>query len=315
MLLLLSLKSNGCGPSAFLKILVLVKDLLELLKFLVPMLLIVMLSLDFFKAVIAGREDDMKKNLNIAIKRLLFAAFIFLVPEVVNISMSLLGDAGVNFAVCYDELDRNEIAALEGEEKAEFAALYDYSDVETPNFSKNAELIISDSNVGSTGSSASGCDGLTYYEGGVFYIPLDSEYNGHDKSKGSAEYGYNKYFFELIKKMTDDAKAAGYGVNYSNTSYGAWRSYEKQEYFWGCYQDKDCNGGNLAAYPGTSRHGWGIASDLNYVDTGTHSRLEAITWAHEHAGDYGLNFPVTSENWHIEPSKLEYNDDKVKKCF
>ena len=39
----------------------------------------------------------------------------------------------------------------------------------------------------------------------------------------------------------------------------AYRPYADQEYFWNLYRNK---GGALAARPGTSNHGWGIAVDL-----------------------------------------------------
>lgn len=39
----------------------------------------------------------------------------------------------------------------------------------------------------------------------------------------------------------------------------AYRTYEKQEYYWNLYQSGQ---GNLAAVPGTSNHGWGKAVDL-----------------------------------------------------
>ena len=39
----------------------------------------------------------------------------------------------------------------------------------------------------------------------------------------------------------------------------AYRSYAEQQYFWNLYQSGQ---GNLAAYPGTSNHGWGKAVDL-----------------------------------------------------
>jgi len=42
-------------------------------------------------------------------------------------------------------------------------------------------------------------------------------------------------------------------------SRSAYRSYEDQLYFWNLYQSGQ---GNLAAYPGTSNHGWGKAIDL-----------------------------------------------------
>lgn len=51
----------------------------------------------------------------------------------------------------------------------------------------------------------------------------------------------------------------------------AYRNLALQWYFWRLYIS---GRGNLAAYPGTSNHGWGIAVDL--YSTGDRSRLNAI---------------------------------------
>ena len=42
-------------------------------------------------------------------------------------------------------------------------------------------------------------------------------------------------------------------------SMSSYRTYAQQEYLWGLYQS---GRGNLAAFPGTSNHGWGLAVDL-----------------------------------------------------
>ncbi|WP_421565565.1 D-alanyl-D-alanine carboxypeptidase family protein [Ochrobactrum sp. EDr1-4] len=48
------------------------------------------------------------------------------------------------------------------------------------------------------------------------------------------------------------------------------------------------------APPGRSNHNHGHASDLKYLDP------SALKWAHENAGRFGLAFPLSNENWHIE---------------
>lgn len=48
------------------------------------------------------------------------------------------------------------------------------------------------------------------------------------------------------------------------------------------------------APPGRSRHNSGTAADLNF------STDEARNWAHQHAGEYGLNFRLGNEPWHVE---------------
>ena len=55
--------------------------------------LIVMISIDFAKNVIAGKDDDMKKNLSLAIKRIIYCVAMFLVPTIVDATMGLLGDS------------------------------------------------------------------------------------------------------------------------------------------------------------------------------------------------------------------------------
>jgi hypothetical protein len=49
--------------------------------------------------------------------------------------------------------------------------------------------------------------------------------------------------------------------------------------------------GNWAAPPGYSNHEKGIAADLG----------GDLDWAHQHASDFGLYFPMNWESWHVEP--------------
>lgn len=48
------------------------------------------------------------------------------------------------------------------------------------------------------------------------------------------------------------------------------------------------------APPGRSQHNHGMAVDLGYADD------EARQWAHENAARFGLAFPLSNEDWHLE---------------
>lgn len=48
------------------------------------------------------------------------------------------------------------------------------------------------------------------------------------------------------------------------------------------------------APPGRSQHGHGNAVDLDYLSP------DAKKWAHANAAQYGLAFPLSNEDWHIE---------------
>lgn len=61
-------------------------------------------------------------------------------------------------------------------------------------------------------------------------------------------------FLKLKKQMADR------GVTITINS--GFRTYDEQKYFYGCYQTKRCNNGNLAAKPGYSNHQHGRALDL-----------------------------------------------------
>ena len=57
----------------------------------VPILLVIYGMLDLGKAVIAGKEDEMKKATGTLIKRVLYAIAVFLVVTIVSFVMGLVG--------------------------------------------------------------------------------------------------------------------------------------------------------------------------------------------------------------------------------
>ena len=74
----------------------------------------------------------------------------------------------------------------------------------------------------------------------------------------------------------------------------AYRPFADQQYFWNLYQSGK---GALAARPGTSNHGWGIAVDIPRAD------MQAAVRAHGHRFGWGIqggqmNSDAPSEAWH-----------------
>jgi len=95
-----------------------------------------------------------------------------------------------------------------------------------------------------------------------------------------------------FNKMYSAAKSAGVRLTISS----AFRTLERQNYFWRCYQTKRCNNGNLAAHPGTSNHGLGLALDMNAGSKGT----AQYRWLAAHAHNFGFVRTVPTETWHWE---------------
>ncbi|CAF1337470.1 unnamed protein product [Didymodactylos carnosus] len=103
-------------------------------------------------------------------------------------------------------------------------------------------------------------------------------------------------------KMRSAAAAAGATIKIAS----GFRTIERQQYFYNCYVNKNCNGGNLAAKPGTSNHGKGIALDLN-TDCGSQTGAKpncggskVYQWLKSNAHKYGFTRTVQSEPWHWE---------------
>ncbi|MBR6690843.1 MAG: hypothetical protein IKL65_05875 [Bacilli bacterium] len=75
----------------------------------VPIILVIMGSIDLFKGITAGKEDEMKKGQKIFVKRLVLGAIIFFVVIVVKFLISIVADTNVsNIVDCIDCFVSNE---------------------------------------------------------------------------------------------------------------------------------------------------------------------------------------------------------------
>ena len=80
-----------------------ISTIVTLIKIAVPILLIIFGMLDLGKAVVAQKEDEIKKGQKIFIKRVIAAAIIFFVISIVQLLVSFVaGDEGImNCASCF----------------------------------------------------------------------------------------------------------------------------------------------------------------------------------------------------------------------
>lgn len=92
---------NVCSACEVIKVLYFLKEIMNIICIIVPSLLIVFLTVDFFKNVLSGSEEESKKNTNLAIKRTIAAVCLFLVPTFIKITMNTLETAGVKGATYY----------------------------------------------------------------------------------------------------------------------------------------------------------------------------------------------------------------------
>ena len=104
------------------------KDVLQAIKFamtmvsvvctIIPILVILLIIIDFVKNVKAGNTDEMKQTFSLAVKKLIMCLAIFFVPTFVQIAMSVVKDLGVDYVSCVnialkDDLDACKIVYKE----------------------------------------------------------------------------------------------------------------------------------------------------------------------------------------------------------
>ena len=86
---LISGNSGECGFSA--RLLVWLSNILRWIKYILPVIVIVMGILDFIKAIAAGKDDELKKAQGSFTKRLIAAALVFLIPLIVEFVLDKMG--------------------------------------------------------------------------------------------------------------------------------------------------------------------------------------------------------------------------------
>jgi LAS superfamily LD-carboxypeptidase LdcB len=138
---------------------------------------------------------------------------------------------------------------------------------------------------------SSGTDGKTYTLNSKG-IPTDLAAYGNGKIPATAleQVGDTRHKLwapaaESLTRMLADAQKAGVhiGVTDSYRPYAEQVDLAKRK---GLYSQ-----GGLAAKPGTSEHGWGMAADLDLNG-------KATSWMKQHGADYGFVNNVSREPWH-----------------
>jgi LAS superfamily LD-carboxypeptidase LdcB len=123
-------------------------------------------------------------------------------------------------------------------------------------------------------------------------IPTDLAAYGNGKIPSSAleQVGTTRHKLwapaaESLTKMIDDAKKDGVHIGITDS----YRPYTEQVDLArrkGLYSQ-----GGLAAKPGTSEHGWGMATDLDLNSS-------ALSWMKQNGEKYGFVNNVARESWH-----------------
>ena len=76
---------------------------ITVIKIVVPLLVVIMGSLDFYHIVMSGKDSDLKKESLILGKRVLMGVIVFLMPSIVNLAVNTLdNNPNADYKVCVD---------------------------------------------------------------------------------------------------------------------------------------------------------------------------------------------------------------------
>lgn len=114
--------------------------------------------------------------------------------------------------------------------------------------------------------------------------------------------GMDEQFSGALSRMFADAPE---NIRSSLKVSSGFRSKQRQAQLWADALQKYGSADRArkwVAPPGRSQHNHGNAADLKFLSD------DARKWAHENASKYGLAFPLSNENWHIELAGARMND-------
>ena len=121
--------------------------------------------------------------------------------------------------------------------------------------------------------------------------------------KDESHLDFNQGFGTSLAPFLSAADEAGYNIQI----YSGFRSPEHQGRLYDAALEKygsEAAARKWVAPPGKSQHNHGGAADLRFGSD------EARTWAHDNAVDFGLNFRMDYEPWHIEQHPHHKQDQK-----
>lgn len=100
-----------CPPdSTLVNVIAIVRLVMSIICVAVPIIMILMGTIDLFKAVTAGKDDDIKKKQKALITRIIAGVLVFLVPTIVSVLMNLIGVS--KWRTCWNNAKNGKFKSL-----------------------------------------------------------------------------------------------------------------------------------------------------------------------------------------------------------
>ncbi len=95
--------THYCDDKELLKAFKFIGRILSVVKIIIPLVIIILGAIDFFRAVIASKDDEIKKSMKTVLFRVLAGVIIFFLPTIINLVFLLIDDWNhyrTDYSVC-----------------------------------------------------------------------------------------------------------------------------------------------------------------------------------------------------------------------
>ena len=107
-----------CDDSGFLSVILLARNILDIISIVVPIILIIMLSIELSKIVMGNTDKQVPAVIKSATSKVIAAVAIFFIPTLVNLLLSMLNVTKFSATACWNNANATTIAEFKAVEEA-----------------------------------------------------------------------------------------------------------------------------------------------------------------------------------------------------
>ena len=110
---------SACDNSSMLNTILFIKNIIDIIFVVVPIVLVLFFSIDLAKNVFSKNDQDNQRNLQLGIRRIIYSLVLLFVPLLVKTFMGMISDYS-KVASCYDIATEAKVKELYDKEEAEY---------------------------------------------------------------------------------------------------------------------------------------------------------------------------------------------------
>ena len=234
---------DACFDYNTLNIIKFVNSILDIVYFIVPMLAIVIITVDFAKSVVSSSEEQMKKNISIVIKRIVTLIILFIIPNIINLVINIANTKDTEWTMYLEESNYNNVekykVECEEEKKIKEEEMNNKNERTSSSSRTSTKKIISKSSKksssGSSSSQSSNTNTNTTQEEDLEEFRKTAKRVWKEIVTGNRHFTYNAYIYNDIPITNSYCDCSSY-VSWVLYEYGYEDFKGKQKKTWDFYR-------------------------------------------------------------------------------